>query len=73
MAFSELSEGDGPEKMREFFGPTQIEQGLRQSIQFCWMALPPEKRNIDELERQVMRVIDRIFKNMREDENAFSG
>jgi len=38
----------------------------------CWMSLPANKRNIDEEEREVRRIVDRIFKNMREDEQQRS-
>ena len=39
------------EKMHEMFGPGQIDHFVRQAIQFCWMGLPKERRNVDELER----------------------
>lgn len=75
MAFSELnelnsSEENDPEKLKTLLGPGAIENGLRQSIQVCWMFLPAEKRSVDEVERQVRRLIDRIFKNLRDDEQA---
>ena len=31
------------DKMREMFGPMQIDQQIRQAIQFCWMGLPPSR------------------------------
>jgi hypothetical protein len=33
------NEGDF-EKMREMLGPVQIDQLVRQAIQFCWIGLP---------------------------------
>jgi len=36
------------------------------------MSLPANKRNIDEVEREVRRIVDRIFMNMREDEQQRS-
>jgi hypothetical protein len=72
--FFSAGEGDeGAEKMQEFFGPTQIDHFIRQAIQFCWMALPKEKRNVDELERQIRRLVDRALRDVREDFNEFFG
>jgi hypothetical protein len=57
--------------MRKMFGPQQVDQMVRQAIQFCWMGLPEEKRTVDEVERQVRRILDRALKDMREDAGAF--
>jgi hypothetical protein len=64
---------EGAEKMREFFSPSQIDHQIRQAIQFCWMALPKEKRNVDEVERQIRRLVDRALRDLREDFNEFFG
>jgi len=61
------------DKMREMFGPGQIDHLIRQAIQFCWMGLPKEKRNVDELERQVRRIVDRALRDVREDFDEFFG
>ena len=73
--FFHASEGDeqGMEKMREFFSPTQIDRQIRQAIQFCWMALPKEKWNVAELERQIRRLVDRALRDCREDFDEFFG
>jgi len=60
-------------KMQEFFGPTQIDHLSRQAIQFCWMGLPKEKRNLDEVERQIRRLVDRALRDLREDFGEFFG
>ena len=62
--------GDG-EDMRDWMGPGQVDQALRHAIQFCWMALPKEKRTIEEVERQIRRLVDRAIENLREDASAF--
>jgi hypothetical protein len=67
------SPDDGPKNLASVLGPMQLESGIRQSVQLCWMSLPAGKRNIDEVERQIRRITDRIFKNLREDEAALSG
>ena len=61
------------DKMREMFGPAQIDQQIRQAIHFCWMSLPKDKRNVDELERQIRRFVDRAFRDIREDFDEFFG
>ena len=72
--FFSAGEGDeGAEKMREFFSPTQIDHQIRQAIQFCWIALPKDKRNVDELERQIRRLVDRALRDLREDFDEFLG
>lgn len=61
------------DKMRDLFSPAQVDQSVRQALQLCWMLLPQEKRNIDELEQQFRRIVDRALKNMRDDDQAFGG
>ncbi len=61
------------EKMRGFFSPNQVDQLIRNSIQMLWMVLPKEKRNVDEVERQVRRVVDRALRDLREDFDNFFG
>ena len=76
-AFNACGSDGGPEdesfeKMRKMFGPGQVETSVRQAVSMCWMSLAPEKKNIDEVERQIRRILDRVFKGLREDEDAFS-
>ena len=59
-------------RMSEFFGPGQVDQAVRQAIQFCWMALPKQRRNQDELDKQIRRVVDRALRDFHEDSEAFS-
>ena len=67
----EVSQGAAAEQMAELCTPGQVDQMLRQAVQFCWMALPKDRRNADELERQVRRFVDRAMKDFREDMEAF--
>jgi len=64
-----------PEKARremaKMFGPTQIDREIRQAISFCWMSLPKERQNPDEVEREIRRLVDRALKDFREDAGAF--
>ena len=59
------------ETMADFFGPGQVDQTIRQAIHFCWMALPKDRKNADELEKQVRRIVDRALKDFREDSEQF--
>ena len=38
-------EGGDAENMAGLFGPQQIDQFIRQAVQFCWMSLPKEPSN----------------------------
>jgi hypothetical protein len=73
MAFQTFDPDDEEsfDKMRDLFSPAQVDQSVRQALQLCWMLLPQEKRNIDELEQQFRRIVDRALKNMRDDDQAF--
>ncbi len=57
--------------MGDFFGPGQVDQMIRQAIQHCWIALPKDKRNVEEVESQIRRLVDRALKDLREDRQAF--
>jgi len=59
------------QRMRAFFSPQQVDQQIRQAIQFCWMALPPEKQSVEEVERQIRRLVDRALRDLREDSESF--
>ncbi|MBI2901809.1 MAG: hypothetical protein HYY17_16610 [Planctomycetes bacterium] len=71
MAMFRSDDPEGAEKMRAMFGPCQVDEQIRQAIHFCWMALPPEKQNVDEVERQVRRIVERALEDLREDAGAF--
>lgn len=73
MVFQPLDPGDEEsfDKMRELFSPAQVDQSVRHALQLCWMMLPQDKRNIDELEREFRRIVDRALANLREDDQAF--
>ena len=63
-----------PEKMREmgaFFGPHQVDNQIRQAIQFCWMVLPADRRNVDGVEKEIRRLVDRALRDLRDDFESF--
>jgi len=59
------------DKFRQFFPPQQVDQQIRQAIHFCWMGMPPDKRTVDEVEKQVRRMVDRALRDLREDAELF--
>jgi len=64
--------GENPmEKMSEMFGPGHVDQTVRMAIQACWMALPKERRNVEEVEKEIRRVMERALANFREDAASF--
>jgi hypothetical protein len=70
----ELFDPNDPEamqRMRAFFSPQQVDEQFRQAIQFCWMALPPGKRTVAEVESQIRRIVDRALRDLREDADSF--
>lgn len=74
-AMANSGDGDEPtnpmEHMRDMFGPGHVDQAFRQAIQACWMVLPKDRRNVDEVEKQVRRIVERALTNLREDQAAF--
>ena len=69
--FAKSDQGDEDPMMHDYFGPTQVDQFVRQAIQMCWMALPKGRKNPDELEKQLRRIVDRALKDFREDSEQF--
>ncbi len=59
------------DNMRRMFGPAQMDVFIRQAIQVCWMMLPNDKKTVDELEKQLRRIVERAIKDLREDADAF--
>jgi hypothetical protein len=68
---SDPKDPDQGKRMRAFFSPQQVDQQIRQAIQFCWMALPPEKQTVDEVEQQIRRIVDRALRDLRDDADSF--
>jgi hypothetical protein len=71
MALFNPEDPDAGGKMREMFGPGQVDGLIRQAIQICWMMLPDDKKTVDELEKQLRRILDRAAANLRDDSDAF--
>lgn len=48
-----------------------IDGSIRQAINMCWTALPKERRNADEVEKEIRRIVERAIRDLREDSAAF--
>lgn len=71
---TETFDQNDPESQKRFhnlFGPQQVDGQVRQAITMCWMALPDDKKTVDEVEKQVRRIVDRALRDLRDDSEAF--
>ena len=57
--------------MRSMHGPQAVDQALRSAVSMCWMMLPDDKKNVDTVERELRRLLDRVIADLHEDEEAF--
>jgi hypothetical protein len=72
MAVQKMDPNDpDPDQYRKFLGPGHVAQSIGQAIQTCWMMLPPERKTVDDLEKEFRRLVDRAFRDMRDDEKSF--
>jgi hypothetical protein len=67
-----LPDTEAEQQMADFFGPGQVDTTVRQAIHFCWMALPKDRKTVDEVELQLRRIMDRAIRDFREDFAAFN-
>jgi BMFP domain-containing protein YqiC len=61
----DYKDSEAAKRMRSMFGPQQVDQQIRHAIQFCWMALPPEQQNVDEVEKHIRRILERALRDLR--------
>lgn len=72
MAFS----GDDPNDPSEAhafsmaMGPGQIDTLVRNALQNLWMVLPREKQNVEDVEKEFRRLVERALRDLREDDQA---
>jgi hypothetical protein len=62
-----------PESLAKFraYAIPLVDQQLRGTIAMIWTALPPERRNLIEVEKEFRRLVDRTIDNLRADASAF--
>ncbi len=58
-------------KFRKVFNAHHVDTLIRNAIQAAWLIMPEEKRTVDVVERLIRRMVNRAFRNMREDMKDF--
>ncbi len=71
MAFYSSEDPDAGKKMRQMFGPHQVDQQISQAISTCWMLMPDDKKNPDAVAAEIRRIVERALANLKEDAQAF--
>ena len=61
MPWVDLSEDD----------PAGVDLFVRSAIHKCWHSLPADKKDLDEVERHIRRLVARAFRDFREDAEFF--
>jgi hypothetical protein len=61
-------EGKSPDDM---MGPAGIRRMLRQAAGACFGMLPPNARTPERVQQELHRIVDRLFRELREDARAF--
>jgi len=66
---SPLNSGDESkwESARILMDPALLDRAIRQSIQHCWLTLPPGRRNAEELAAEMRRILDRALYDFARD------
>ena len=61
-------DADSPDEDPLSFGSADLDKMIRGAVEACRTWLPPDRRTLDEAEKDVRRRFDRIFRDLREDE-----
>ncbi len=57
--------------MQDTMGPLIVDQIIRQAVQYCWMALLKEEYSSERVEQEILRLVQRVLDDMKEDAVAF--
>jgi glyoxylase I family protein len=71
MAGYEANNHEEVRKMARSMGPGIVDQSIRQAVHFCWMMMPPERQNAEDVAKDMRRIFDRVLQNMSEDAAAY--
>lgn len=63
---------DDEKDFESFKSPLMIDQQIQAAAQLCWMMLPEDRRNENELRKELTRIVNRICDNLGEDLKHFS-
>jgi len=55
----------------DMMGPARIRQMIRQAATTCYCMLPPDARTPERVQQELQRIVDRLFRELREDARAF--
>ena len=53
------------------YGPHSVDAYMRYALSYCWLLLPPERRNAQTIKAELQRILDRAVANFQEDATAF--
>jgi len=59
------------DSMREWMGPLMADNAVRNAIQQCWTALPEAERSPERVEQEILRLVQRALRDLKEDAAAF--
>lgn len=65
------SSSEAPSR-KDFLGPAAVRQMMRQAAFTCFCMLPPARSKPEVVEAELRRIVDRMFREFREDAEAFS-
>jgi hypothetical protein len=68
----QLGDEQSLDSAREFFKPELVEQQLRNALLFCFLALPHDKRNLNDLEHEFRKSVERMLRELHEQGGRFS-
>jgi hypothetical protein len=69
MAMFESGDKEGMRKMIASM-PGMVDHFIRQAIEFCWMEMPDERQNLQDVGAEVRRILERALRNLEEDQAA---
>jgi len=69
MDYFEMS-GD-PENLRFIVSPGYVDFLLRMAIKWCWLVLPEEKKNVEEVSAHMRELLKRALADLAEDADTF--
>jgi hypothetical protein len=65
-------DSDVEKRLVAYVGVMQVEHQIRHAIQQCWAALPPDLREVGEVENVIHGILERAFRELRLEEPDFS-
>jgi hypothetical protein len=51
--------------------PSVVDRQIRQAVMMCWLMLPDDKKNIPAVKAVILKIVERVFSDMAEDEQTF--